>query len=264
MKLVCLIKYIAESDRSALGTGQFAPDEGTSRFSINPDDASALAFALNLKKKRPDITIELLTVSTELVLPLVEDAVRLGVDRATLIQDRETMGNDALTTVELLNRHLSGAGGDCILTGSQSLDGCSGSVPPMLAELLGLPQISFASSLELPTTETGSTRVEVADGRWVTEYELELPAMVGFTAMSGHKMPFLRLRDKRRSVGDQVNLLKPTDAALYEAHGWKTERHTQQVEATELPLRRPQQTVVSMDPQGMETVVSFLKQKNFI
>ena len=264
MKLICLVKYIAESERSALGTEQSAPDVEATRFTINPDDASALAFALNLKKQRPDITIELLSVSTELVLPLVEDAVRLGVDRATLIQDRESMGNDALTTVELLKRYLSGAGINCILTGSQSLDGRSGSVPPMLAELLGLPQISFASSLELPTTEKGNMRVEVADGRWVTEYELELPAMVGFTAMSGLKMPFLRLRDKRRSVSDQVCLMESTDAELAGPNGCQFERRTRQISLETRPLRTPQRTVVSVDPQGMETVVSFLKQKNFI
>ncbi|WP_319529689.1 hypothetical protein [uncultured Cohaesibacter sp.] len=264
MKLVCLIKYISERDRSASGTELSAPDDGIARFAINPDDASALAFALNLKKERPDITLELITVSTKAVLPLVEDAVRLGVDRATLILDRDTMGNDALTTVGLLNRHLSGAGADCILTGSQSLDGGSGSVPPMLAELLQLPQMSFASALDLPSTEKGHVRVQLVDGQWATDYELELPAMVGFTAMSGLKLPFLRLKDKRRSVGDQVCLMETTDAALDGAPKWQPERRTEQVEIRELPLRTRQQTVVSMDREGLETVISFLKQKNFI
>ncbi|SNY92384.1 electron transfer flavoprotein beta subunit [Cohaesibacter sp. ES.047] len=264
MKLVCLIKYISESDRSASGTGQSAPDDGTTRFTINPDDACALAFALGLKKERPDITLELLTVSTKAVRPLVEDAVRLGVDHATVIQDRETMGNDALTTVGLLSRYLSEAEADCILTGSQSHDGGSGCVPPMLAELLGLPQISFASSLELPEGEKGLARFELADERWVTDYEAELPAMVGFTAMGGHKLPYIRLKDKRRSVGDQVRLMEPTDAALAGAHGWQPERHTRQVETRDLPPRTRQRSVVSVDPNGIETVVSFLKEKHFI
>lgn len=264
MKLVCLIKYIAERDRNASGTEQSAPDEGTARFTINPDDASALALALGLKKERSDITLELLTVSTKAVLPLVEDAVRLGVDRATLIHDRETMGNDALTTVSLLNRYLFEALADCILTGSQSLDGGSGAVPPMLAELLQVPQISFVSSLDLPSNENGYARVELADGQWVTDYELELPAMVGLTAMSGQKLPFIRLKDKRRSVDDQVHVLETTDARLVGTHDWQPERRTQQVETMELPPRTRQRTVVSMDPKGMETVVSFLKEKHFI
>ena len=264
MKLVCLIKYISERDRNASGTEQSAPDEGTARFSINPDDASALALALGLKKERSDITLDLLTVSTKAVLPLVEDAVRLGVDRATLIEDRDYLGDDALTTAGLLHRYLTDTEADCILTGSRSLDGGSGSVPPMLAELLGLPQISFASSLDLCSNEKGRARVTLANGRWVTEYDLPLPAMVGVTAMSGYKLPFVRLKDKRRSVVDQVRLIEATDAALAGVDGWQPERRTRLLETWELPLRRRQRTVVSGDAKGLETVVSFLKDKHFI
>jgi electron transfer flavoprotein beta subunit len=68
---------------------------------------------------------------------------------------------------------------DLVICATESYDGSTGMVPPMLAELLGFPQLTFAKELE---AEGGKITVhrQTEDGHQVVE--AQAPALVTVTA----------------------------------------------------------------------------------
>ena len=65
-----------------------------------------------------------------------------------------------------------------MITGNESTDGRTGSVPSMLAERLGLPQITSVRTLEIDGTTLRAERVR--DGGY-SEVTATLPAVVSVT-----------------------------------------------------------------------------------
>ncbi|MGH9166028.1 MAG: electron transfer flavoprotein subunit beta/FixA family protein [Acidimicrobiales bacterium] len=99
----------------------------------------------------------------------------MGVDRMVLVSDDALAGSDALGTARVLAAAIVRLGVDLVVAGTESSDGYTGTMPVQLAELLGLPSVTFAR------------RVGVADGRLVIErgredghddIECPLPALV--------------------------------------------------------------------------------------
>jgi electron transfer flavoprotein alpha subunit len=80
------------------------------------------------------------------------EALALGCDRAVHIVDRAFAGSDTLATARALSLFLKKEGFDLVFCGKYSVDAETGQVGPEVAELLGIPQI------------TGITKLEVTDG----------------------------------------------------------------------------------------------------
>ena len=87
-------------------------------------------------------------------------------------------GSDALQTSAALAAALRTLAVDLIITGNESTDGRTGSVPSMLAERLGLPQITSVRTLEIDGTTLRAERVR--DGGY-SEVTATLPAVVSVT-----------------------------------------------------------------------------------
>ena len=109
----------------------------------------------------------------------IRQALAMGADRAILIEDDSLRGSDALTTARVLAAAIKRDDFDLVIAGTESTDGYSGVLPQMLAELLDVPALTYA------------TKVEVGDGK-VTIHrqtavgydvvEAGLPAVVAVTA----------------------------------------------------------------------------------
>ena len=77
-------------------------------------------------------------------------ALAMGAAKAVLVSDPELAGSDALTTAKVLaaaSKRLGEA--DLIIAGTESTDGYTGTVPEQIAELLGLPSVTFAKHVEV-------------------------------------------------------------------------------------------------------------------
>ena len=94
------------------------------------------------------------------------------------ISDDGLAGSDALQTSAALAAALRTLSADLIITGNESTDGRTGSVPSMLAERLGLPQITSVRTLEIDGTTLRAERVR--DGGY-SEVTATLPAVVSVT-----------------------------------------------------------------------------------
>ena len=94
--------------------------------------------------------------------------------------DEALQGTDALGTAKVLAKAIERAGeADLILTATESSDGYTGTVPTQIAELLGLPSVTFAKEIHL---EGDSAKVQRQTEAGYDDVESPLPAVVSVTA----------------------------------------------------------------------------------
>ena len=79
----------------------------------------------------------------------VRKALSMGADRAVHVVDDGLAGSDAAGTSLVLAEALRLVGFDLVICGSESTDARAGVVPAMLAERLGVPQLTLASRVDI-------------------------------------------------------------------------------------------------------------------
>jgi len=103
----------------------------------------------------------------------------MGAAKAILISDDALKGSDALGTARVLAAAIKRAEPDLVLAATESTDGYTGTTPVQVAELLGLPSITFAKHIEVD----GSTvKVQRQTEAGYDEVISPLPALVTVTA----------------------------------------------------------------------------------
>lgn len=110
----------------------------------------------------------------------VRQALAMGAAKAALVDDPSLAGSDALTTAQVLAAAARREGFDVVIAGVESTDGYSGVVPQIMAELLDIPALTFARSVEL--TEEGMLRIERQTGSGYDVVECSPPAVLAVTA----------------------------------------------------------------------------------
>ncbi len=258
------MKFVPDLDSFSYDHDRHVIVRENSRMTINPDDACAVGFALEMKKRNPDTSIEVLTMAPKSVIPLVEDILRVEVDRGTVISDSLYAGSDTWVTSRILGRYLSSADYDCILTGSQAVDGDTSHVPAQIGELLGLNQISGISSVEEDRFNESSVVVDVEDDRCVTSYELHLPAVLSFTTKSGYRLPYVRYKDLKKNVTHRLSCLSNADLGFEKEEVGLIGSLTKVARAYTKEFQERERLVVGTDSKGIDTVFNFLKEKRFI
>ena len=81
---------------------------------------------------------------------VLREALSMGVDKAILLCDRRFAGADTLSTSYTLGLAIKKIGAfDLILCGKESADSMTAHVGPQLAEALNLPQLTYATDIEI-------------------------------------------------------------------------------------------------------------------
>jgi electron transfer flavoprotein beta subunit len=116
----------------------------------------------------------------------VRKALQMGADQGVHVQDEAIAGSDAVATSLVLAEAVKKIGSespvDLVVTGMASTDGTMGVVPALLAERLGVPQVTLLSEVSVE----GGTVKGRRDGDSATEQlEASLPAVVSVTDQSG-------------------------------------------------------------------------------
>jgi electron transfer flavoprotein beta subunit len=105
----------------------------------------------------------------------VRKALQMGADAGIHILDDSLHGSDAIATSLVLAKVLGDRGCDLILFGSESTDARMSVVPAMVAERLGLPQMTFADKV---TIDGGTIRIQRVTEYGYDEVEGSIPAVV--------------------------------------------------------------------------------------
>jgi electron transfer flavoprotein beta subunit len=106
-------------------------------------------------------------------------ALAMGAAKAILISDPALAGSDALGTAKVLAAAIRRAGADLVIAATESTDGYTGTVPVQLAEIIGLPSVTFAKKV---TIDANKARVERQTEAGYDEVEVPLPAVITVTA----------------------------------------------------------------------------------
>ena len=143
---------------------------------MSPFDEQALEAALRIRESVGQAKITALSVGPESARNTLKHALAMGADEAVLVSDAALTEAGAEATALALARAIAQMGTvDLILTGRQAADWDAGVVGCGLAELLGLPVVTFACKVEVSARAARVERV-LADG--FETIETELPAVV--------------------------------------------------------------------------------------
>src|SRR3954452_22667005 len=106
-------------------------------------------------------------------------ALAMGAAKAILVSDDALKGSDALSTAKVLAAAIKRVEPDLILAATESTDGYTGTLPVQVAELLGLPSLTFAKHIEI---SDGTVKIDRQTEAGYDEVTSPLPALVTVTA----------------------------------------------------------------------------------
>jgi electron transfer flavoprotein beta subunit len=146
------------------------------KMSMNPFDEIAVEEAVRLKEKGLATEVVAVSIGSAKCEETLRAAMAIGADRGILIKtDADPLSIEPLMVAKLLASICRNEAPQLVICGKQAIDDDAGQTGQMLATLLGWPQATFASKLELSGEEALVTR-EV-DGGLKTE-SVTLPAIV--------------------------------------------------------------------------------------
>jgi electron transfer flavoprotein beta subunit len=145
---------------------------------LDPGDECGIEEGLQLKEAHGGEVI-LVCMGPERAKDAIRKGLSMGADRGILISDAKLAGADALLTARALAAAIKPEAPDLVICSTESYDGSTGMVPPMLAELLGVPQLTVAKKVELDGNTVNVHR-QTSDGYQVVE--ASMPALITVTA----------------------------------------------------------------------------------
>jgi len=145
---------------------------------LDPGDECGVEEGLQLKEAHGGEVV-LVCVGPERAKDAIRKGLSMGADRGVLVSDAALAGADALLTAKALAAAIKPESPDLVICGTESYDGSTGVVPPMLAELLGMPQLTFAKKVEIDGS-TVKVHRQTADGYQIVE--APSPALITVTA----------------------------------------------------------------------------------
>jgi electron transfer flavoprotein beta subunit len=225
---------------------------------VNELDEYAVEEALQLKEAHGgEVTV--LTMGPGKAAETIRKALAMGADKAVHLLDDALHGSDALSTSYALAQALKKIGFDLVILGSESTDARTGMLPAMLAERLGVSQLTQAKKVDVEgesitvqrITDYGFDRVEATLPAVVSVVEKinepRYPSFKGIMAAKKKPVETLVIGDAEIAA-DQVGL----DAAWSEV-----------VEFTAAPPRAAG-TIVKDEGDGGSKAADFLASKKFI
>jgi electron transfer flavoprotein beta subunit len=142
------------------------------KMSMNPFDEIAVEEAIRLKEKGVATEIVAVSIGPAKAQETLRTALAMGADRAILVQTDEEV--EPLAVAKILARIAEEEQPQLIILGKQAIDDDNNATGQMLAALLGWPQGTFASKIEIAGDATVTREV---DGGLET-VKLKLPAVV--------------------------------------------------------------------------------------
>jgi electron transfer flavoprotein beta subunit len=144
------------------------------KWIINPYDEFAVEAALRLKEKHGG-KVTIVSWGPQRVVESIRTALAMGADDGVLIDDEALEGSDLLGVAKALASAVQQLSPDVILCGSRAVDYDQGQRGVMVAEMLGLPHLALAVSLQSDGAKVTIERP--IEGGKVT-LEADLPALV--------------------------------------------------------------------------------------
>jgi electron transfer flavoprotein beta subunit len=149
MNIVVCVKQVPDTwSERTLRESDSTLDRDAADAVINELDEFAIEEGLRLAEAHGgEVTI--LSMGPERATESIRKALSMGADKAVHLVDDALAGSDVLATSAALAAVLGQIGFDLVILGSESTDARTGVLPAMLSERLGVPQLSYASKVEI-------------------------------------------------------------------------------------------------------------------
>jgi len=174
MKLLVAVKRVIDFNvKPRVKMDGSGVDLANVKMSMNPFDEIAVEEATRLKEKGVATEVVAVSIGPMKAQETLRTALAMGADRAILIQTDEEV--EPLGVAKILAKIAEEEQPGMIILGKQAIDDDSNQTGQMLAALLGWPQGTFASKVEVGD---GSVSVEREVDGGAETVELKLPAVV--------------------------------------------------------------------------------------
>ena len=148
MKIITCIKQVPASSNV-----QVDPDTGVlirdgNNVKMNPFDLYALETAFQINSMVSNVDIHSVTMGPPSARSVLEEALYMGSNEATLISDTRFAGADVLATAYTLSQlidHINDY--ELIICGKQTTDGDTAQVGPEIAEFLSIPHVPYVKEI---------------------------------------------------------------------------------------------------------------------
>lgn len=173
MNIYVLLKSTFHTEEKiVIENGKIKDNEA--EFIINPYDEYAVEEAI-LQRDAHGGKVVVVSVGGEDAEKQLRTALAMGADEAVLIEDEDVGNGDASTTSGILAEYLKDKEPDLILAGNMAIDGGSGQVGPLVAELLGINAVTTITELAIEGGKAKITRDVEGNSEII---EIPLPILV--------------------------------------------------------------------------------------
>jgi len=151
----------------------------TGNIILDESDSYGVEMALQLVTSAGGGTVSLVSMAPGGETKGLRTALAMGAADALLVSDPALSGTDALGTAKVLAAAIARKSPDLVLTATESSDGYTGTVPAQMAEVLGLPSVTFAKKVKV---DGGMLKIDRQTEDGYDEVECPLPALISVTA----------------------------------------------------------------------------------
>jgi electron transfer flavoprotein beta subunit len=234
--IVCVKQIPDPATPGALSADNTLKRDG--KLILDESDSYGVEMALQLVDLAGGGEVSLVSMAPNGEVSGLRQALAMGAAKGVLVSDPALLGSDSLTTAKVL--------------ATESTDGYTGTVPEQLAELLGLPSVTFAKHVEVD----GSTlKVQRQTEAGFDEVDCPMPAVVSVTA--GVVEPrYPSFKGIMAAKSKPVDTVTAADLGV-ESVGWAGAG--QEITAVVAAEARAAGEVVEDDGEGYAKVVAFLE-----
>ena len=180
MNVIVCVKQIPDP----ASPGELDPSTNTlkreGKLILDESDSYGVEMALQLVDAAGGGEVSIVSMAPNGEMSGMRTALAMGAAKGVLVSDPELAGSDALTTAKVLAAAVQRLGGaDLVIAGTESSDGYTGTVPEQIAEVLGLPSVTFAKHVAV---DGGTLKVNRQTEAGYDEVTCPLPAVVSVTA----------------------------------------------------------------------------------
>ncbi len=259
MKVAVCVKQVPDTwAEKSLKASDSTLDRESADGVMNELDEYAVEEALKLVEAAGGEVV-VVSMGPERAAETVRKALSMGADSGIHLVDDAIAGSDALATSYALAKVLEGRGFDLIIFGSESTDARMSVVPAMVAERLGVAQLTFAQKVDVAggtvtierATETGFDTVTAATPAVLSVVEkINEPRYPSFKGiMAAKKKP--------------VETLSVSDAGLDASKMGLSAAWSQVNDFAARPAKAAG-TVVTDEGDGGAKIASYLTEQKFI
>jgi electron transfer flavoprotein beta subunit len=146
---------------------------------MDDSDSYGVEMALQLVDAAGGGEVTLISMAPNNEVSGLRNGLAMGAHKGILVSDPTLKGSDALGTAKVLAAAIKRTEFDLVLAATESTDGYTGTLPVQVAELLGVPSITFAKHVEVAD---GNVKVNRQTEAGYDEVECPLPALITVTA----------------------------------------------------------------------------------